>query len=274
MSTQEYLPKELRVKLELLKNLLLKQERLAVAFSGGVDSTLLLKVAFDVLGVNMIGVYSDSPLQAARERKDAIILAKEIGAELIVFKVNKLDHEAFRNNPANRCYLCKGLIFDEILKISRSKGFNTVADGSNHDDLSDYRPGVQALKERDIKSPLQEACLTKQEIRSISKYYGLPTWDKDALACLATRIPTGEIVNEQKLGMIDRAEEILVNKGFRNVRARHLGDTVRLEVRTDQVLRLSSNPLFEEIVSEIKNIGFLQVVINPNGYKQGSMNTS
>lgn len=274
MGTQEYLPKEIRAKLELLKNFLLKQEKVAVAFSGGVDSTLLLRVTHDVLGKNAVGVYSDSPLQAARERKEIFSLAKKIGSELIVIKINKLDHEAFLNNPANRCYLCKGLIFDEIVKIARSKGFNTIVDGSNHDDMSDYRPGVKALKERNIRSPLQEAGLTKQEIRTISKYYDLPTWDKDALACLATRIPRGEVVNEQKLGMIDRAEELLVKKGFRNVRARHLGDKVRLEVRADQVPLLTSNPLFDEIASEMKKIGFKRVVINPDGYKQGSMNTT
>jgi pyridinium-3,5-biscarboxylic acid mononucleotide sulfurtransferase len=270
----ENIPVDLQVKLDQLKNNLLKMKRLAVAFSGGVDSTLLLKVAHDVLGANAVGIYSDSPLQASRERNEVFMLAETIGVELIVFKVNKLDHKAFRNNPENRCYLCKGLIFDEILTIAHSRGILTIIDGSNHDDLSDYRPGAKALKERNVTSPLQEVGLTKSEIRTISKYYNLPTWDKDALACLATRIPKGEVINELKLGMIDRAEEFLVNLGFRDVRARHLGDTVRLEVRVNQVSRLSSKQIYEVVVSKMKELGFSFINIEPNGYVQGSMNTS
>jgi pyridinium-3,5-biscarboxylic acid mononucleotide sulfurtransferase len=274
MGKKEKIQGGIEFKLDNLKKMLSDLGRVAVAFSGGVDSTLLLKVAKEVLGDNAIGIYSDSPLQAARERKEVFSLAGLIGVELIVFKVDKLNHEAFRDNPVNRCYLCKGLIFDEILSFAHSRGFNILVDGSNFDDLKDYRPGAKALKERAVKSPLQEAELTKQEIRIISKYYGLPTWDKDALACLATRIPTGEVVNEKKLGMIDRAEEILVNKGFRNVRARHLGDTVKLEVKADQVSRLSSKSIFKEIVARMKEVGFAHVTINPEGYIQGSMTTS
>jgi len=247
-------------------------EKLAVAFSGGVDSTLLLKIAYEALGENTIGIYADSPLQASRERRGALLLAKEIGVRMIVFKMDKLDNDAFRNNPSNRCYLCKGLIFDEIIKVARANNFNNVVDGSNHDDFSDYRPGIKALKERGIRSPLQEAGLTKDEIRLISKNFGLSTWDKDALACLATRIPFGEEVSMQKLSIIDSAEEILIRKGFRNVRARHFGTLVRLEVRADQVPQLTSEPLFGEINKEMILLGFKKVIAETEGYLKGRMN--
>jgi uncharacterized protein len=266
------LPEETRLKLQLLKKQFTGWENVAVAFSGGVDSTLLLKVASEVLGENAVAVYCDSPLQAKREKKAALNLVRGIGVELFVIKLDKLDHEAFRKNPTNRCYLCKGLVFDAILKVTRLRGISVVVDGSNHDDKNDLRPGAKALKEKGIVSPLQDAALTKEEIRIISKFYRLPTWDKDALACLATRIPFGEEVNLQKLKMIDRAEEFLVNRGFRNVRARHMGTFVRLEVKADQIKQLMSEPYFEEVKQEMVHLGFQKVVIDLEGYQQGRMN--
>jgi pyridinium-3,5-biscarboxylic acid mononucleotide sulfurtransferase len=266
------LEESLNKKLIRLEEEILQKKWLAVAFSGGVDSTLLLKISHNVLGKNVIGIYADSPLQAARERKEALMIARQIGVELIVFSINKLDSDAFRSNPENRCYLCKGLIFDEIIAIARTKGIDSVADGSNHDDLADFRPGVRALRERGVISPLQDAGLTKQEIRDLSKFYKLPTWDKDALACLATRIPIGEEINENKLLMIDRAEEFLAQKGFRNVRARHMGHFVKIEVRADQVQLLISNPLSDEVKSEMTKLGFGMVIIDREGYSQGKMN--
>jgi uncharacterized protein len=164
------------------------------------------------------------------------------------------------------------LIFTKIEELAKKNNIEFVVDGSNHDDNSDFRPGARALKEIGVRSPLQEAGLTKEEIRELSRYLDLPTWDKDALACLATRIPYGEAVTEEKLRMIDRAEEVLINKGFRNVRARFYGDTVSVEVRNDQIKLFSDKSLYNQILTEIKSIGFSKMNIDPKGYRQGSLN--
>jgi uncharacterized protein len=268
----EVLPEEISVKLIVLKNLLKSWRKAAIAFSGGVDSTLLLKVAYDVLGKDALGIYCDSPLQPAREKGSVYQLAQEIGVELLVITMNEIEHDAFRYNPPERCYLCKGLIFDEILRIANTKGFNIVLDGSNHDDLKDYRPGTRALKERGIISPLLQVGLMKEDIRTISKAYGLSTWDKDALACLATRIPFGEEISRMKLEMIDKAEEFLVDKGYRNVRARCFGSTVKIEVRSDQAESLLIEPMYNEVQKAMLQIGFKKCDIDKQGYRQGTMN--
>jgi uncharacterized protein len=266
------LPELISKKLIVLSDLLKSRKRVAIAFSGGVDSTLLLRLAYDNLGKNALGIYCDSPLQPAREKISAVQLAKEIGVELFVITINEIEHDAFRHNPPERCYLCKGLIFDKIVKVAHARGFDVVVDGSNHDDLKDYRPGARALKERGIISPLLEAGLTKEEIRTISKAYGLSTWDKDALACLATRFPFGEKISRKKLEMIDKAEEFLAEKGFRNVRARCFGSMVRIEVRSDQVEDLLLPPLFNEVYQTMLDIGFKKCDIDKQGYRQGHMN--
>ncbi len=263
---------DLQKKLDKLKTLLHGYGKLAVAFSGGVDSTLLLKVAIEELGNQAIAIYVDSPLQPHREREAVKQLIRSLGAELDVFPVDELNHIAFKDNPPDRCYFCKGVIFDNIIEVAHLKGINTIADGSNHDDTKDYRPGMKALKERAIRSPLQEAGLTKDEIRTLSKEYGLPTWDKDALACLATRIPFGEAVTPDKLRKVDKAEEYLSELGFRNVRARYFGDTVLIEVREAQVSRFQDKELFGELQKRMEEIGFSKIDIAPEGYRQGRMN--
>lgn len=269
---QSDLTELVKSKLSEVENKLKEMKSVAIAYSGGVDSTLLLKIAFNVLGNKAIAIYAESPLQPEREKNDVLKFVKKLGVKLITLKIDELKHDAFISNPPNRCYYCKSMIFAKIEEIAKEYKADFIVDGSNHDDQSDFRPGARALRERGVRSPLQEAGLTKDEIREISKYLGLPTWDKDALACLATRIPYGEAVTEDKLKMIDKAEEVLINKGFRNVRARFLGDTVKIEVRYDQVPKFSDKNFYDEILKTMNSIGFRKIAIDPRGYRQGGLN--
>ena len=263
---------ETQIKYNNLKIALTGMETVAVAFSAGVDSTFLLKAAFDALGKKAAGVFYDTVFQPSGEREMAIAIAKEIGIELIELEGFDIQNDAFRLNPENRCYFCKKKLFERILLESARRGYKTVVDGSNYDDLKDFRPGKKALLELGIRSPLQEAKLTKKEIRELSRAMGLPTWDKDALSCLATRIPFNEEVNLFKLRIIDQIESILRKSGFRNVRARLLKDTVSIEVDSSQVKLLSSEinklPLFEII----QNTEYLNITVDQAGYRQGNLN--
>jgi uncharacterized protein len=263
---------EIAAKQRILYFNLRRAGRVAIAFSGGVDSTLLLRVAHDELGNDAIGIYCDSALQPSRERERIREIAGSTGAELIILEEFDLGEDVFRRNPENRCYLCKRLIFDRIIRVAKKHGFNTIADGSNADDRHDFRPGKKALLEMDVISPLQEAGLTKDEIRILSRHLGLPTWDKDALACLATRIPFHDEISPEKLRLIDGIEDLLVKRGYRNVRARLAGDRVSLEVRPDQVERLRSELLSLELEALIRNTSYIQIEIDPKGYRQGNMN--
>jgi len=270
--TKDQLPEILKSKLAQVKHSIKEMRSVAVAYSGGVDSTLLLDIAYSVLGNRAVAIYAESPLQPERERNEVLNFTRKLGVKLLAFEMDELKHDAFKSNPPNRCYYCKSLIFSKIKEIAKENQIQFVVDGSNHDDQIDYRPGVKALHEKGIRSPLQEAGLTKDEIRKISKYRNLPTWDKDALACLATRIPFGEAVTKDKLKMIDKAEEELINRGFRNVRARFYGKTVKIEVRNDQVEWFSDKTLYNEVLRSMQSIGFTNIEIDPMGYRQGSMN--
>ncbi len=270
--TKDQLSEVLKLKLEQVKHSIKKMRSVAIAYSGGVDSTLLLDIAYRVLGNKAVAIYAESPLQPERERNEVLNFTQKLGVKLLTFEIDELKHDAFKNNPPDRCYYCKSLIFSKIEEIARENQIEFIVDGSNHDDQIDFRPGARALHERGIRSPLQEARLTKDEIREISKCFNLPTWNKDALACLATRIPYGEAVTKDKLKMIDRAEEVLINKGFRNVRARFYGKTVKIEVRNDQVDWFSDRELYNEVLRSMQSIGFTKIEIDPKGYRQGRMN--
>ena len=259
-------------KLIRLKSIIRDFGKVAIAYSGGVDSTFLLKVANDLPEIETLGIYIDSPLQPEREKKEAIEVAELIHAKMIIIQIDPLLKHDFRMNPKNRCYFCKGLLFDEIIKTANNKGFKHIIDGSNHDDTGDFRPGKKALAERKIRSPLQEVGLTKEEIRILSKEQDLPTWDKDAYACLASRIPFGEEVTLERLNQIDKAEQILLSKGYHYVRARYFGDEVRIEVRHDQVKQLQKEMQQTDISKAILGTGFKKVFIEPLGYRQGSLN--
>lgn len=259
-------------KLQRLRNLLEDMGEVTVAYSGGVDSTFLLKVATDVLRDKALGVLAVSPTFPSREYERAIEVAESFGASLRIIDTNELEDDNFVNNPVNRCYFCKSELFDSIARMAEDQRFRNFVDGSNQDDLGDHRPGMKALKERNVRSPLQEAGLTKQEIRELSREFGLPTWDKDALACLSSRFPYGEAISREKLRMVDQAENFLSDMGFRNIRARHQGKSVNIEVDPGQIDHLM-DPDNRKVVEEfLTTIGYEKINIDPEGYRRGKLN--
>ncbi|PKN53160.1 MAG: TIGR00268 family protein [Deltaproteobacteria bacterium HGW-Deltaproteobacteria-13] len=263
---------EIQEKLENLKRLLEQMNSLAVAYSGGVDSTFLLKVAHDVLHDRVIAVTATSATYPERELKEAEAFALNVGIRHIIIHSEELDIEGFAGNPTNRCYLCKKELFSRIREVAGQNGIQYVAEGSNIDDLGDYRPGMQAIKELNIVSPLKEAQLSKDDIRELSKQMGLPTWDKPAFACLSSRFPYGQQITPEKLAMVDRAEQYLLDLGFRQVRVRHHGDIARIEVSATERKRFFDVELMEKIHAKFKDIGFAYTALDLQGYRTGSMN--
>ena len=259
-------------KLTILEKNIKKAGSLVVAFSGGVDSTFLLKVAADVLGDKVIAVTAKSSTYPEREFKEAEAFARKLGVKHIVFVSEELEIEGFSENPVNRCYFCKHELFEKVVDIARQYGMEFVADGSNVDDTGDYRPGMQAVKELHVISPLKAAGMTKQDIRDLSKEMGLPTWDKQAFACLASRFPYGQKITKEKLAMIDKAEQFLLDLGFRQVRVRHHGDLARIEVGGQEIGRFFQEDLMPKVYAELKKIGFTYVSLDMKGYRTGSMN--
>jgi len=259
-------------KLRKLKEILIDMEEVTVAYSGGVDSTFLLKVATQTLNTKCLGVLAVSPTFPSREYDQAVQAAKSMGAFLQVIYTHELEDDNFVKNPVNRCYFCKSELFDSIAEIASEERFKNFVDGSNMDDLGDHRPGMKALKERNVRSPLQEAGLTKKEIRELSREMGLQTWDKDALACLSSRFPYGEMISRQKLKMVDEAENYLSDLGFRYIRVRHQQNSVRIEVDPGQVSRLMESNTKTGVENYLKSIGYDEVTIDPKGYRHGNLN--
>ena len=259
-------------KYQKLRNIIKDMGEVVVAYSGGVDSTFLLKVAKDVLGDNVLGVLAASPTYPSREYDKALETAENIGVTVEIINTNETDDKKFKENPVDRCYYCKTELFTKISEIAKGSRFKNFVDGSNADDLNDYRPGMKALKEQGIRSPLQEAGLTKNEIRELSKRLNLPTWNKPALACLSSRFPYGMSINPEKLKMVDEVENYLHDENFINIRARHYGDTVRIEVSPDEINRFFDDKTRRRIVKRIKEIGYTYITLDLEGYRQGSMN--
>ena len=244
----------------------------AVAFSSGVDSTFLLKVAYNVLGDNAIAVTARSCSFPARELNEATDFCKAEGIAHIIVESDELSIEGFRQNPKNRCYLCKKELFTKIRNIAAERGIAYVAEGSNTDDNGDYRPGLIAVAELEVKSPLREAELSKADIRQLSKEMGLPTWDKQSFACLSSRFVYGETITEEKLSMVDKAEQRLLDMGFHQVRVRIHRNIARIEIDRSEFEKIIQPETAEELNGYLRELGFLYVTLDLGGYQMGSMN--
>ncbi|MBM4163011.1 MAG: ATP-dependent sacrificial sulfur transferase LarE [Lentisphaerae bacterium] len=248
--------------------------RVAVAFSGGVDSTLLLKVAADTLGPShVLAVIGDSPSLPRREKSDAEDLAAGMGVELVVVPTGEMDNPQYAANPRNRCYYCKQMLMAAVSKQAAARGITAVLDGQNADDRSDWRPGSQAARECGVRSPLQEAGLTKADIRLLSESLGLPTSRKPAMACLASRLPYGTPVTPAALRQIEAAEQSLQDAGFATVRVRHHGTVARIEIDPEEVPRLLDPSTRLRISTAVKAAGFTFVALDLDGYRTGSLNS-
>ncbi len=262
----------MREKLDRLRDILSNFKGAVVAFSGGVDSTLVLKMAADILGRRVAAATVDSPLSVPGELDRARDLAGMIGARHFVITGNAMADPDFLSNPPERCYICKRHVYTAMWQLARETGADAVLDGANADDANDYRPGLQAGREMGVRSPLLEAGLTKEEIRSLGRELGLPNWYHPAQPCLATRIPYGELIDETKLRQIAGAEQFLHERGFSQVRVRHHGPIARLELLPVEMTLFGDPKLRGEIDAALKQLGFRYVGVDLAGLRSGSLN--
>lgn len=255
-----------------LKEYLKKLQSVAVAYSSGVDSTFLLKVAKDVLKDQVIAVTAKSCSFPKRELDEALLFCEEEGIKHVICETDELSIEGFAKNPPDRCYICKKAIFNNFINAAKAHGITNVVEGSNLDDEGDYRPGLKAISELNIISPLRECNLTKADIRALSKHLGLSTWEKPSYACLSSRFVYGETITAEKLAMVEKAEQLLMDMNFHQIRVRMHGMAARIEIDSSEFSRIVDDKIRTKIYKEFKNIGFTYVSLDLLGYRTGSMN--
>jgi len=258
------------IKMENLKKKLRKMGRVVIAFSGGVDSTFLIKVAYEVLGKNVVAVTAASSTYPKTELEEAKRLARLMSVRHIIVNSRETEAENFKRNPPDRCYYCKRELFSKLKEIAQKEGIKYILDGTNYDDLVDFRPGMKAMKELGIISPLQEAKLTKEDIRELSKKMNLDTWDKPSCACLASRFPYGVRITKERLDRVEKAEAVIRGLGVRQLRVRYHNEIARIEVdKKDMQVLLHHS---DSIVKKFKELGFIYVTLDMEGYRTGSLN--
>jgi uncharacterized protein len=259
-------------KLQRLRKILIRMEGVLIAYSGGVDSTFLLKVAKDILYNKVISVTATSLTYPSYEIENARQMAKRLGIRHLIVKTDELSNIKFINNTQDRCYWCKRELFLKLTVLAKKYKLNYVLDGSNYDDTKDFRPGMKAAREFGIRSPLKEVGFTKQEIRNLSKRFGLSIWDKPSFACLASRFPYGMRITKEGLNRVDKAERFLRNFGITQVRVRHHNQIARIEVFKDEIPKLLKEKEREKIVRRFKELDYTYVTVDLAGYRSGSMN--
>jgi len=263
---------ETQAKYEHLQAILSAMESVLVAYSGGVDSALLLKVAHDVLGERAIGAIASSPAYANEETSEAIAVAEQMGIPLITLETHELEDERYVANDVNRCYFCKTELFSRLVPLAKQHNLRYIAYGINKDDDGDFRPGQRAAREFDVRGPLKEAGMGKREIRALARQLGVPVWDKPAMACFSSRLPYGSKVDVASLSMIYKAEKLLHDLGFHQLRVRHHDKIARIEVERSEMPRLIEEEMSRAVTDGLRKIGYTYVTIDLLGYRTGSMN--
>jgi len=259
-------------KLEQLRALFQRMEQALIAYSGGVDSTLVAKIAYDVLGDRALAVTAVSPSLLPEELEDAKIQAATIGIRHQIVQTHEMENPNYTSNPVNRCYFCKSELHDTLKPLALELGYPYIVDGVNADDLHDYRPGIQAAKERGARSPLAEVGVSKVEVRQLSQQLSLPWWDKPAQPCLSSRFPYGEEITVAKLQRVGRAEIFLRKLGWQNLRVRSEGDTARIELPPEQIKEFVLKTDLEKLVDAFQDFGFIYVTLDLEGYRSGKLN--